>query len=915
MKFVIVDLETTGQAPEINEIIEIGAVLVEKKKSGLKITKRFESLIRPYGEIPPIITSITGIDDSMVEKAPRFQDVAADFLKFLGDAVFVAHNAVFDLRMLNIALTRYVFTEVANPVIDTQDLLSIAYPTISSHRLADVIEVLNIKVKDRHRALADAEATAQVLIDTLSKINALPLAIIYQMNKLLTGLNDPLGEIIAEILERKMAKADPETISAVSDWKRQVLAKEKFRRSKYPPKEEPEPLALEKIDDYFGPDGSLKEIFPAYEFRGQQAEMAKTILRCFNEQQHALVEAGTGTGKTMAYLLPALLWIIENGGPIIVSTRTKNLQDQLIKKDLPAVQQLFNKAKFQYTVLKGRPNYVCLRRVELLLQQYQKNHSRNVIPALGLLTWLTETEAGDLSDLHSSLEKRFGKSIHSDYYSCDNEKCANYRSCFLQHIRRQAKYSDLIIANHALVLTELAGAASLLPPYQRIILDEAHTMEDAVTEAFSVSLSLAPFLDELKRVEHLCGSKEVIKSSELLRNDLKEFFEFLAEFEKRGAEETKLLLSELAKNEEVWTALNLALSALQKNFKKYFILLEERYEKEEPEDEEKPAELRAAGKSLEEKWALLQGIFGGKDNFTAWVRFSRAKPPYNVFAEMAPIDIGDIVQKNLFIQKESVIMASATLTVNKTFDYFKQRFGITPEIEDNFSFLSLGSPFNYKEKMILALPDDLSTISTENSSVVAIAEYLLSVFEIFNGRTLVLFTSYRLMEKVYSLVRSLAQDLGISVLCQGTHGSRNSLLSRFKSTAKTVLLGTSSFWEGVDVAGDMLSCVVIVKLPFAVPTDPIYAKRAALLEEQGISSFYNYSVPQAVIKFKQGIGRLIRTASDRGAVIVLDERIFSKGYGKYFLNSLPPCEIIKGPRREVLEKISGWFNLKNSPQA
>jgi len=207
----------------------------------------------------------------------------------------------------------------------------------------------------------------------------------------------------------------------------------------------------------------------------------------------------------------------------------------------------------------------------------------------------------------------------------------------------------------------------------------------------------------------------------------------------------------------------------------------------------------------------------------------------------------------------------------------------------------------------MALPDDLQAISLDNSSIVTIAEYLMRIFEIFSGRTLVLFTSYRMMEKVYSLTRGLAQDQGISLLCQGMHGSRNALLSRFKTSSKTVLFGTSSFWEGVDVAGDMLSCVVIVKLPFAVPTDPVYARRAELLDKQGINSFYNYSVPQAVIKFKQGIGRLIRTASDRGAVVVLDERIFSKNYGKFFLDSLPNCEIVKASRQEVIEKLASWF--------
>lgn len=905
MKFVIVDLETTGQAPEINEIIEIGAVLVEKKRNVLKATKHFASLVKPYGEIPAIITNITGIDDTLVEKAPRFQDLVDEFLKFLGDAVFVAHNAIFDLRMLNIALKRYGFAEITNPVIDTQDLLAIAYPTMPSHRLADVIQALDIKVKDRHRALADAEATATVLIDTLSKIDSLPTEIIYQFNKLLAGLNDPLQEILAEYQQKKLAKATTEEISNLSDWKKYILAKDKFKKSKYQRSEELQPLDPELVKEYFSASGEMKKAFSSYEYREQQAVLAASILNCFNNQEHALIEAGTGTGKTIAYLLPVLLWILKNGGPIVISTRTKNLQDQLVEKDIPAVQKLFPKAKFQIAVLKGRQNYVCLRRLEMLLQQFQKNKNRGIIPALALLTWVTETKTGDLAELHSSLEKRFAIKLHSDYYSCDNEKCSNFRRCFVQHIRRQARAADLIIANHALVLTDLAGEAGLLPNYRELVCDEAHTLEDAVTEAFAVSLQLASFWEEIKTLDHLCGSKDVLKNSDLLKNDLRLFFELLAQLKPKNNEESKLTLANV-QNSQIWLEAKIILESCKKIIKKYLEKIDEFLK--ELDDEEKRTEIKAASKILNDRQANLLRIFQGEQNFTAWLRFTKAKEPHNVFAEMAPIDIGEIIQKSLFIQKDSVILTSATLTVNKKFDYFKQRFGIVPEIEENFKYLELGSPFNYREKMLLALPDDLPAISLEREAVLAVSEYLLQVFQVFSGRTLVLFTSYRLMEKVYSLTRPLAQDLGYSVLCQGTHGSRNSLLNRFRTTSKTVLLGTSSFWEGVDVAGDMLSCVVIVKLPFSVPTEPIYAERAQLLEKQGINSFYSYSVPQAVIKFKQGIGRLIRTKSDRGAIVVLDERIFSKNYGKYFLDSLPECNIIKDSRRNVLEKISEWFS-------
>ncbi len=906
MKFAVVDIETTGLAPEINEIIEIGAVLLEEKGRKLKIIKKFDRLIKPYNEIPPIITSITGIDDSMVQKAPRFQEVASEFLDFIGDAVFVAHNVLFDLRMINIALQRYSFPIINNPSLDTQDMIAVAYPTMSSHRLTDVIDELDIKVTESHRALADAEATAEVLQKTLVKIRALPMEIILQMYKLLAQENHPFKEILADIQKSKIRLLKGSEISELSGWKKKILVKEKFKKSKYTTEENPKIIKDSLIDEYFAEDGMVREVFPKYEYRPQQAIMSKIVTTAFNLEQHALIEAGTGTGKSAAYLLPALLWIKQNGGPIVVSTRTKNLQSQLMDMDIPTIKKLFPKDKFQVFVLKGRQNYICLRRFELLLQQMVLTRNRDILHILPIFSWLLETTDGDLSELHSSIEKKFSRRLNSEHHSCLGEKCSNFKKCLLQHVRRQAKQADLLIANHSLVFVDLHNESGILPEYSRIIIDEAHSLEDAVTETFSESLGYAAFMEDLKTVDQHFPDQENLKIAEEIRLDLRELFMLFAGLLSRGKlwDEQKVQLADVRTKKTLWPEVELIQHRIQTSFKQYFSRLDKELNKE---DEEFSLEARSARFSLEAKWLILQNILAGRSNYAAWLRFTDGKPPYDVFLEAAPIDIGEIVQENLFSLKKSVVLTSATLTVNNNFDYYKERLGISKNREQKFMFASVGSPFNYKQKMLFAMPDDIAAISLEKQSIVMISEYLVNIFEIMSGRTLVLFTSYRMMEDVFRIVRSLSQDLGISVLCQGKHGSRKALLNKFKHSRKTVLLGTNSFWEGIDVAGEALSCVVIVKLPFAVPTEPIYQERSRMLEGKGLNPFYNYSVPQAVIRFKQGIGRLIRTQTDKGIVMVLDERIFSKNYGRYFLQSLPGCEIVKAPRREILEKIKNWM--------
>lgn len=899
MDFVVVDIETTGLAPDINEIIEIGAVHLRKKRKGYEITARYAQLVKPYNEIPPVVRGLTGIDAQLVENAPRFKEVAKEFRKFIGDAVFVAHNALFDLRMINASFERLDQAPLSNLCLDTQDMVSIAFPAQTSHRLGDLVKNLNIETSSElHRALADAEATAKLLLKTMEAISALPPALTGQMHKLLKNYQG----IEKDILEM-LTKSGK---TATGKWKSALTKTGKFERSVYLKDEEKNTkLSADLAEQYFAPEGKFQD-FPHYEYRPQQKEMAAEIIAAFNNEEHLMLEAGTGTGKSAAYLVSAMLWIKQNGGPIIVSTRTKNLQDQLIEKDIPAVLKLFPEDKFQIMILKGRQNYICLRRFDTLVQHLFLSKSKEIVKLLPFFTWLLKTAEGDLSELHSSIEKKYGRQVNSESLGCLGEACPDHKRCFLQHVRRQAKYADLIIGNHALIFVDLAGENGLLPAHQQIILDEAHTLEESVTESWSLGVSYGLCADELKKLEQQIRQPEFVSAAERFRGAAREYFGELSrigrEYKSSGEERT-IRIRELKKREALWPALELLRLDATKQLKKAQQFLD-KYLEEAGEDED-VVHIKNARQTLQNLWLMTETIAGEADNFVSWLELQNGKPPFDAFLRAAPIDVGKILQENLFAVKKSVIMVSATLTINDTFTYFAGRFGFLAS-ERTLRQKQLGSPYNYREKMLCLIPDDL-TAAAEKEYHLRAAEYLAKLALVTAGRMLVLFTSYRSLELTYRYFRTLIAGDGLQVYCQGLHGSRRSLVSRLRSSKNTVLFGTSSFWEGVDIQGEALSAVVIFKLPFAVPSEPVTQARGEEIETRNGNAFSEYSLPQAVIRFKQGVGRLIRSRKDRGLIALIDERVFTKSYGKSFLRSMPECELIKAPAEETICKAQEWF--------
>ncbi|MDR2431934.1 MAG: DEAD/DEAH box helicase family protein, partial [Candidatus Margulisbacteria bacterium] len=689
-------------------------------------------------------------------------------------------------------------------------------------------------------------------------------------------------------------------------WKNAINAGQVFKRSRYlRPDAKPRPLPDALAAEYFAPDGRFKD-FPRYEHRPQQQEMAAEISAAFNKEQHLLLEAGTGSGKSAAYLVSALLWIKQNSGPVVVSTRTKNLQDQLIEKDIPAVLKLFPEDNFQIMILKGRQNYVCLRRFEALVQHLVLTKSGDLVKALPLFTWLNSTSEGDLSELHSSIEKKYSRQINSEGLGCLGDSCPDHGKCFLQRARGQARYADLIIGNHALIFTDLALDSGLLPKHKQIILDEAHTLEEAATESWSLTANYGFCADELKKLEQQIRAPEFLSAAEKFRGGAREYFAELSRIgrEYAGNKDGRILrVRDLQKHEALWRALELLRIAAARYLRKMQQLVDEHIEAAGAEDD--VVQIKNAKMQLQNLWSITDTIASGADNYVAWLSLQSGKPPFDAELRAAPVNVGRILQENLFAAKKSVIMVSATLTVGGSFAYFAERFGFGADSE-RLRQRQLGSPYNYQEKMLCLIPDDLAAAGEKEYHLKA-AEYLAKLAELTAGRMLVLFTSYRSLELTYRYFKTLTEDTELLVYCQRLHGSRRSLVGRLRGGKNTVLFGTSSFWEGVDIQGEALSAVVIFKLPFAVPSEPVTQARGEEIEAGGGSAFFEYSLPQAVIRFKQGIGRLIRGKKDRGIIAIIDERIFTKNYGRAFLRSMPECELVKAPAGETLLRAKDWF--------
>ena len=721
------------------------------------------------------------------------------------------------------------------------------------------------------------------------------------------------------------------------------------------PPEPKERVALnpDELSDILAPGGSLSEFYEAFEDRPGQREMLEIVTHQFNQGGVAIIEAGTGTGKSLAYLLPAAYWSRNNKERTVISTNTINLQEQLTTKDLPLVRALGGDV--EWALVKGRGNYVSIRRA-LLASDAQRSlfDDDRSDEMTALLSWLKTTTDGSLSDLPFTPEPETWEEVRSDPDICLRSRCPHFQECHYQRSRRQAASADLLIVNHHMLFTDLAvrratlnwTASAVLPSYNRIVLDEAHNIEDAATSHLGVEVTRRGLYRVLSRLERsgrgvLSAVYDQITTGSEQRRELQERIETRvrpalaqARLEVEGFIDTvegflpsdkstvrigSSGVGELAERDEVGEQLSASLNALT-TLERELSELGARIELDENISdglEGRLLDLRAITRRLAAARHGLGLVFtpGEKaSRYVRWLELRGRGRRSNLVMSAAPIDLGGLLVESLFSRVETTILTSATLATRKNFSFLRKRIGLHKEQLDRYDLDCdvndhiILSPFNFQDQTILAVPTDLPAAEEGSGEFYkAIAEVTEQVATLSDGGLFVLFTSYAALIRVGELLRLIGADSRWPLFIQG-EDDRHRLLQRFVEHGRGILLGTASFWEGVDVPGDPLRGLIIQKLPFKVPTEPVTAARMEAIQGAGQDGFQEYMLPHAALRLKQGFGRLIRSKSDRGAVVLLDDRLVTKQYGHYLRNSLPGPTLVKGAWSDVQRRLKAFYS-------
>ncbi|PID86891.1 MAG: DNA polymerase III subunit epsilon [Chloroflexi bacterium] len=931
--YAIIDVETTGLDPQNDALIEVAAIILRDND----ILEEYSTLINPHRDIPEFITQLTGITNDMVSNAPSMFTVRPKLRDVIGDCVLVGHSVGFDAAFL--AEER---VGLGNHRIDTVTLASILVPEAGRYSLEALVAHLDLPDPhdgQTHRALDDAEQTVELLLALRERALALDM---WQLEEIvMAGKRIAWPETL--FFEEMLAHKAQFAFSRKGGKKGNIhhlFNPEQPRGQALAEAEKPEALPVAFIAGMLEPGGNFDHTFPNFEHRPQQVEMLTAVTEAFNHGDQTIIEAGTGTGKSIAYLLPAAFWAHQNGRRVVVSTNTINLQDQLIHKDLPELQKALP-FTLQTAVRKGRSNYLCTR----LFKQLRHNGPSNaddMIMFARVLLWLPTTNTGDVSELvvRTPGERLAWGRMNGENTVCTNETCTQER-CPRYIAQRRAEQAHIVIVNHSLLLANISSGNHILPHFKDLILDEAHHLETAVTDGLSfradkrllqntlseITQPKSGILGQLESRARGVLPPEIYSSIQTyitaMRNEaqeanfvLEEFFATIGYFLKdhvnrrsQFSQQVRLVpsirsLPEFNEVELSWENLNNHLKVLGKAYEKLSNALEDViYNHDIQDGEDLVRALSGNGRELEEtRQNLNQTLVMPQAEMIYWAEHFKDR----ISLHSAPLNVGTLVEEHIFEKLETVILTSATMRTagagswqEATFDYIRSRLHAYETTE-----LAVGSPFDYENSVLLYLASDMPEPNQpgyQHYLENAITDVALAL----GGRTMVLFTSYSQLNKTAKAIEHTLTDNDIITLAQGGNMSRQQLLAQFKQEGnRAVLLGTRSFWEGVDVPGDALQCVIITKLPFDVPSDPIFAARSETFD----NSFFEYSVPEAILRFRQGFGRLVRRGSDEGVVVILDKRVLSKRYGKLFLDALPPCMVLRQRTNRLGELTIRWLN-------
>ena len=938
--FVSIDLETTGLDPRLCEIIEIGAV---KYRNGKPIAE-FSEFVKPSAPIPAFITHLTGITESDVRSAAPISDVLPRLQDFIRDFRLLGQNVRFDISFLRNAAGMGAFESA----VDNIELARILIPRLPSYSLDSLIDFFAVDPGKRHRALDDARVTAEIFIKLIDMLRLVPLDFVGELAR----ISRRTGSVLQHVFEAQLTERMGEPIGAVKPVKGSEVSDNTygdFTRD-LPPRDE---QAVPRIDPEFAAsvlskDGALSRMFESYEERSGQIAMTRNVAQAFNDSEILMAEAGTGTGKSIAYLLPSILWAESARERVIISTNTKNLQEQLFFNDIPLIGRVLD-FPFRAVILKGRGNYICLHRWQRVVdmpERFLSRAERDLV--LPVAAWLNETTTGDLSEtgfFSMLLESGLYDRINSEPISCTGGRCGHRDRCFVNRIRKAAQRAHIIIVNHSLVFSDMVSDGGVLGPYSRIVFDEAHNIEKVALRYLGVSLGYYSVRRVLNHLFAMDGQNYGVLA--MLREWAGEMAKAWKEFQ--GHVSTIDLAVEAVRHcletaGDLFSALDMAVRSVaggeRDNHEGKL-----RYHAQSPVFDAAADQIEAfidamnvllAGLheialivgdvssshledreelaiELEKNAADLQGIVdnliflreaGGRNVF--WFEYPPEGNRLSLKVNSAPLDIAENLSINLYDHMETVIMTSATMTVARNFSYISERLGLKLDRRERLVEFIAASPFDYQAQAAIIAPRFLP--SPKSDAFIEQTNRIIGALgrELRRGM-LVLFTSKGHLYRAYNELKNEFMQSGITLLGQDIDGSRSLILRRFREETTSVLFGTDSFWEGVDVPGSALELLVIMRLPFAVPTDPVIQAQMEEIERTGGNPFMDFSVPEAAIKLRQGAGRLIRHRGDYGAVIVLDNRIVTTRYGGVFAKSLSGKPIHAENEVMLVANLKEWF--------
>lgn len=945
--WVAIDTETTGLEPESDRIIEVGAV----KFRGDEVLSVFQSFVNPGERLSRFIRDYTGITQRDVDQAPYFPDVATELLPFIDGAPVVGHNVGFDLGFL-----RSHGLPIDGPVSDTYDLGRVFVPWSSSHSLTGLAKELNVPVVRAHRATDDAETTRRVFVALLRIASDTSLETLREISDIVSksttsALRHPLRQLVGDgtVSRAQMSLDEPavdlQELAAMrraageesSDgngvgFDREGLRKRLGHYQALQPGEDDRTVDVDEVGEMLGEHGPFAQVLPGFEHRVEQVEMARSVAEAINGGERLIVEAGTGVGKSLAYLLPAALYALENGRRVVVSTNTINLQEQLIAKDIPTLVDALSIAypggaqELKFALLKGRGNYLCMRR-----WTHAKNgdslSEEDARLLSGILVWLDRTSTGDRNELNVARRSlsNWNRVSAQGALNCRGQD----RICFLRSSRASAEASHLVVVNHALLLTDLVAGGTVIPDYDVLIIDEAHHLESEATRrlGFEVSRSavgehLQEMLGDRGVIRRTMASLQSVSGIERVSRVLEDvgqiapgLFPALREGTAAlfGLLEDRLLgdspterqtrVTEGTRRqpfwsdvETVWENVNLSLVSLANCLDALISTIQDLEGDDVNGHEGLLIELGGgAQNNAEIRQNLEEFAIRQKEDVVYWTEKSGRGEEVTLYG--APLHVGELLEELLYTRKSSIVMTSATLAANGTFNHIQERTGF---IDSEYRLL--GSPFDFSSSALVCVPDDMPE-PTAPTYMESAAQAIGDTAVTAGGRTMALFTSYASLRETAEALRASMKSQGIDLLVQGNDGSPDRIIRRFRENPRSIILGTASFWEGIDLAGDSLQALVVMRLPFNVPTEPVFEARSELYD----NAFMEYALPLAILRLRQGFGRLIRTKTDRGVVIILDRRVISRRYGSLFIRSLPPASRKTCKLEELGDEVRQWL--------